>query len=1339
MTDAGDQPARPGRIVTFYSFKGGTGRTMALANVAWILAANGKRVLIADWDLESPGLHRFFQPFLDQKISDKPGILDFIRRYEWAAVDAKIDPDALTSGSEESQRIAREKVAALVDEHVGHILDYAIPMNWQFPGEGFLHFLSCGRQKNGDYQTTLSALDWDTFYDNLHGGQFFDALREFMKQHYDYVLIDSRTGLSDIADICTVHLPDTVVDCFTLATQGIEGAGMIAEMIQKHTSPSRKIKIYPVPMRIDHAQTGKVDGGLAFARDKFKGLPADMSAEARDQYWATMEVPYRPSYAYEEMLATIGDPPGLPDGLLVSYERIAGWVTDGEITSLPPRQEWLRLRTKLLFSRSPEVGFSEVILDFGPEDQLWAEWIAAVLAGAGTMVRWGGEESLLPADAGVEKRTVAIVSNTNAFLARRRDAPTPPRQPDVLIMVTDSRPPSQFSEVLVVNLAGLSREQAVDRLTDRLKGRSLPERDPAIDDLRYPGGEGPQVLDVPARNANFTGRDKDLSQLREELHQRGKTVVLPKIVQGLGGVGKTQLALEYAHRFKADYDVIWWMHCGQPQYVDASVADLGQQLLEKFAIGVPEEGVVAEVVQQVRRLLGEGLEGRRWLLVYDNAEDIERISLLMPEGGGHVLITSRNSDWITNLESAKALALHLDVFEREESISHLRRRAPRIDRADAEKVADILGDMPLAVASAGALLASNKEMSVADYLRELDQQPELALDENNPLREYSPAAAKAWSLSLDYLQEKSRAAGRLLEICSVMAPDISLRLINSQAMADHLRALDPAISGGAMVARVVHEIDLLALIKLDNNAKQIQVHRVVQAVVRARMKEDAVETARRIVHQMLIEIRPRGDVDVDDPELWPVYRLIWPHLRPSRADWSDEARVRQLLIERVRYMWQREDLNPGRRRALEIQAAWEGMLAGEHDPEAAASLRSQLLRLRFNLANILRDLAQFGESRQVDQEVLKGQRELLGDDHMHTLQTQGSLAADMRALGDYEAALTLDLETYRAWSSTYGEENPGTLSAAHNLALSHLLNGDFRSALAQDRMTLERRAAVLGPNHPRTFNSGASVARDLLEAGRYGEAAVRASAVLTHCRDTLGDSDRNTLNARVLLGVAQRCTGHPDQAAANIDSARVGLTRVVGKDNTEALACRLSQALNWVAEGKYAAAQESAREVLGVYQTRLGPDHPLRLICRLNLATMLCLEQDYLRAEAEARLAADGLEKRLNAVHPYTLAAKMVLASALASQGGGHLAAAAALEKMVTEQRERILGPEHPDTLRCQVNWLLTQHQQQVAGVDELRQAAINGLGALIGPGHPDVTTAAAGGRILCAIDPQPF
>ena len=97
-------------------------------------------------------------------------------------------------------------------------------------------------------------------------------------------------------------------------------------------------------------------------------------------------------------------------------------------------------------------------------------------------------------------------------------------------------------------------------------------------------------------------------------------------------------------------------------------------------------------------------------------------------------------------------------------------------------------------------------------------------------------------------------------------------------------------------------------------------------------------------------------------------------------------------------------------------------------------------------------------------------------------------------------------------------------------------------------------------------------------------------AVWAQCRDTLGDNDRNTLNARLLLGVALRCAGHPDQAEAHIDSARIGLTRGFGKDSSDALACRLSQALNWLAEGRYAGGQGGAEEVLAVYEGRLGSD-----------------------------------------------------------------------------------------------------------------------------------------------------
>lgn len=235
---------RDGRIVTFYSYKGGTGRTMALANTAWILAANGKRVLAVDWDLEAPGLHRFFHPFLDPAtLGATTGVIDLITEYAWAA----------TSPAQRAEDWHRDY--ARIQPHAVSLTPESL--GWEFPQGGTLDFVSAGRQ-NREYSATVSTFDWDNFYDRFGGGHFFDALRDDMKANYDYVLIDSRTGLSDIADICTVHLPDVLVDCFTLSDQSIDGAASVARQIaERNTEQAHR----PLPRPDAHRRGREGEGG----------------------------------------------------------------------------------------------------------------------------------------------------------------------------------------------------------------------------------------------------------------------------------------------------------------------------------------------------------------------------------------------------------------------------------------------------------------------------------------------------------------------------------------------------------------------------------------------------------------------------------------------------------------------------------------------------------------------------------------------------------------------------------------------------------------------------------------------------------------------------------------------------------------------------------------------------------------------------------------------------------------------------------------------------------------------------------------------------------------------
>ncbi|MCW8378360.1 KGGVGR-motif variant AAA ATPase [Streptomyces justiciae] len=324
------------RIVTFYSYKGGTGRTMALANAAWILASRGKRVLVVDWDLEAPGLHRYFHPFLpDSELRSSPGIMDMVWEFATAATDPATpdEPDW------------HEPLAA--------IQPYAMSVEYDFLEPGSIDLVPAGRQDHL-YSSLVSTFDWNNFYERLGGGGFIEALKRSMREHYDYVLIDSRTGLSDTAGICTVQLPDILVNCFTLSNQAIDGAEAVAASVHRQRA-GNQLRMFPVPMRVDGGEADRLEQGRRYAQATFGRYLSHVPDP--DAYWGAVEVPYSPSYAYEELLAPIRDEPLHPASLLASSERLVSYLTDREVTQVRPLEEPERRGLLQQFKRAvPEEG-----------------------------------------------------------------------------------------------------------------------------------------------------------------------------------------------------------------------------------------------------------------------------------------------------------------------------------------------------------------------------------------------------------------------------------------------------------------------------------------------------------------------------------------------------------------------------------------------------------------------------------------------------------------------------------------------------------------------------------------------------------------------------------------------------------------------------------------------------------------------------------------------------------------------------------------------------------------------------------------------------------------------
>ena len=208
----------------------------------------------------------------------------------------------------------------------------------------------------------------------------------------------------------------------------------------------------------------------------------------------------------------------------------------------------------------------------------------------------------------------------------------------------------------------------------------------------------PPVWRVPTRNAVFTGRAEVLEQLHDRLVGTSMAVVAPMALHGLGGVGKTQVALEYAHRYMADYDLIWWINAEQDELINPVLAPMAQSL------GVRSRDSIPETAQAVREALRLGRPYDRWLLIFDNADNPDEVKEFFPGGPGHVIVTTRNPAWSTVAEP-----LEIDVFSREESLDLLRRRVSGLSVEDATRVAEALGDLPLGHRAGGCVAGRDRD------------------------------------------------------------------------------------------------------------------------------------------------------------------------------------------------------------------------------------------------------------------------------------------------------------------------------------------------------------------------------------------------------------------------------------------------------------------------------------------------------------------------------------------------------------------------------------------------------------------------------------------------------
>lgn len=846
--------------------------------------------------------------------------------------------------------------------------------------------------------------------------------------------------------------------------------------------------------------------------------------------------------------------------------------------------------------------------------------------------------------------------------------------------------------------------------------------DPEMEETRTRPKMAPTVWGgVPPRNPMFTGREDLLRQLHERLEPGAMTAVLPQALHGLGGVGKSQLAVEYAYRHREDFDIIWWVPAELTVQIQNSLTELG----ERLELGVPNEANIAVGVV-LDALKGSVRGGRQipsnWLLVFDNAEDPKNVLPYLPTGGsGRILVTSRNSQWL-NL----ARPLEVDVFQREESIELLQRRGPDLSDGDADRLAHALGDLPLAIEVAAAWRAETG-MPADDYIHLLKEKQAEMLDLPGPA-DYQKSVAAAWNLSLTKLETSNPAALRLLQVCAFFAPEPIPRAMFANARGvSVVEELDQALHDRLKLSAAIRDINRYALARIDHRDNSIQMHRLVQAVLISQMDQDEQATMRHGAHLLLAANDP---FTPDRNEHWPKYNDLYPHVVASNAIECEDSAVRELVYNVAQSLYNWGDHRESREISQQIYDIWHSRHGADH---------VDTLKIGRWLGFMLWINGEFRRAAELDAALLELHRSTLGENHEDTLDATNSVAGDRRAQGDFSGALELSRTILQRDVERFGDNDPLTLNAAHNLGVSLRLSGRFAEALERDEETYRRKVETFGADHAESLITQVGLTIDQRELGEYVAASTTHEDIVGRYRLTHGPLNPATLRAILHQAGMRRKAGDHAGAMVAAEEAYEGLSRRYGPDHPDTIAAVLSRSINLRQAGDVEEARRLGEDVLERYRRTLGDDHPHTLSASTVLAVSCRLLNDLDRARELDQRALDGFRVRLGDDHPSTVVAAVNLASDLFALGD--VQGAYDLDLATSERAQALLGLDHPTTLACRSNLardLLALGSQEEG--EALRSKVIVEAIARLTAAHPAISSfTELDKRADCDIDPIPL
>ncbi|BCS23768.1 uncharacterized protein APUU_40212S [Aspergillus puulaauensis] len=728
------------------------------------------------------------------------------------------------------------------------------------------------------------------------------------------------------------------------------------------------------------------------------------------------------------------------------------------------------------------------------------------------------------------------------------------------------------------------------------------------------------------RNPRFQGREDTVRQLADQVLSTDHTKARKAAVSGLGGMGKTQVALElvYTIRQQDPARSIFWIPSTSIEAVEQAFRNLA------CLLGVSDGGS-DDVKTIVKNYLSTERAGP-WLLVIDNADDSDMwltstspaLKTFLPANEeGFVLFTSRNGALVSRLVGPNVIKL--SEMDGAAAVALLRgfliQRDLTEDEESAVALVNRLSGLPLALIQASSFINENG-MSLETYLSFLDQQEESEIellnqdfedeyrypDTENPV-------STTWLISFQSIQRTNELAAKYLTfIACIDYKDIPLSLL-------------PEAGTELEKQKALGILRAYSFISQQASSELVTMHRLVHLATRNWLRKERILYERTIsAGEHISEVFPEGKYE--QQSLW---RKYLPHAQVllEREEFESDGDVKDYLAGKVGRCFVEEGRYDDAERLLLECVASRRELLDANDPKLLSSIT--------DLGRVYWGQGRYKEAADASIQVLHSQQVVLGDDHPDTLLSKHVLAAGMLFQGRLEEAETINRQVFQQRKSILGDEDPATLRTMSALGAVLRYRGRLQEAEELLGQAVELGRVILGPEHPHTLDSMMSLALNLSELGRLSEAEELLLKVYEVQKTILGENHPSTL---ITMGN---------------------------------LAC-IYHEMNRLEES-----EELHAKTLEIRKAILGPEHPDTLYSMSNLAITFQDRGRLADAEELAIQTLDIRKAKLGATHPETLRSIAILADVWRNQG--RLDEAIALLSECAELRGSHLGPEHRNTI----------------------------------------------------------